>query len=65
MQGHLNENIKIYHNDIWANRWLGFRLEMIGCIVVVLVSLFSVIQRDKLNPGTAGLSISYALSVSV
>ena len=20
MQGHLNENIKIYHNDIWANR---------------------------------------------
>ena len=46
-------------------RWLGLRLEFIGCLVILFASLFVVIQKDSVSPGTAGLSISYAFTISM
>ena len=48
-------------------RWLGIRLEFIGNLVILFAALFAVIQRNSgsnIDPGLAGLSISYALQVT-
>jgi ABC-type multidrug transport system fused ATPase/permease subunit len=47
-----------------ANRWLGVRVEFIGTCVVSLAALFAVIERHNIDPGLAGLSISYALNIT-
>jgi ABC-type multidrug transport system fused ATPase/permease subunit len=46
------------------NRWLAVRLETIGNILILFAALFAVIGKDSINAGTAGLSISYALSIT-
>ena len=46
-------------------RWLGFRLEVIGALLVLAAAIFAVVGRETgLNPGLVGLSISYALQVN-
>ena len=47
------------------NRWLAIRLEFVGNCVIFFSALFAILQKDKLSPGLVGLSISYALQVSV
>ena len=44
-------------------RWLGFRLEVLGGIVVVIAALFAVLERETITGALVGLSISYALQV--
>lgn len=51
-------------NDINL-RWLGVRLELIGNFIVVFASLFAVVDREIIDPGLAGLSITYALTVNL
>ena len=45
-------------------RWLGFRLEVLGGIVVVIAALFAVLERETITGALVGLSISYALQVT-
>ena len=51
-------------------RWLAIRLEFVGNLVILFSALFAVLQRNypsifgSINPGFAGLSISYSLMVS-
>ena len=51
------------------HRWLGIRLEFVGNLVVLFAALFAVIARNTgsghIDAGLTGLSISYALQVSV
>jgi hypothetical protein len=46
-----------------AARWLGFRLEFLGNIIVFLASAVAVALRDSISGGIVGLSVSYALEV--
>ena len=46
-------------------RWLQIRLETIGNTVIFFASLFAVLGRETLNPGLVGLSISYALQITI
>ena len=50
-------------------RWLAIRLEFIGNLIILFAALFAVIERNSgnggLDPGLAGLSITYALQVRV
>ena len=55
-----------------CTRWLAIRLEFIGSLVIFFAAFFAVIQRnysDELNlwisPGLVGLSISYALQITL
>ncbi|KAK7486632.1 hypothetical protein BaRGS_00022157, partial [Batillaria attramentaria] len=47
-----------------ANRWLGFRLEFVGNLVILLASTVAVALRDSISGGIIGLSVSYALEIT-
>ncbi|XP_068236627.1 multidrug resistance-associated protein 1-like [Palaemon carinicauda] len=51
--------------NIACDRWLEVRLEFIGNMITFAAALFSVAMRDSLSPGIVGLSITYALNVTV
>uniref|UniRef100_A0A8C5FPV0 ABC-type glutathione-S-conjugate transporter n=1 Tax=Gadus morhua TaxID=8049 RepID=A0A8C5FPV0_GADMO len=61
----VDDNQKSYYPGIVANRWLGVRIEFIGNCIVLFAALFAVIGKEKLNPGLVGLSVSYALQVTM
>ncbi|KAM8945709.1 ATP-binding cassette sub-family C member 3 [Pelodytes ibericus] len=61
----VDENQKCYYPGIVSNRWLGIRVEFVGNCVVLFAALFAVIGRDSLSPGLVGLSVSYALQVTM
>ena len=46
-------------------RWLGLWSENVGNLIVLFAGLFAVMEKDSITPGLAGLSISYALEVSI
>ncbi|KAM3860086.1 ATP-binding cassette sub-family C member 3, partial [Diretmus argenteus] len=61
----VDENQKSYYPGIVSNRWLGVRVEFIGNCIVLFAALFAVLGKEKLNPGLVGLSVSYALQVTM
>ncbi|KAM4624189.1 ATP-binding cassette sub-family C member 3 [Polymixia lowei] len=61
----VDENQKSYYPGIVSNRWLGVRVEFIGNCIVLFAALFAVIGKAKLDPGLVGLSVSYALQVTM
>ncbi|XP_034882734.1 canalicular multispecific organic anion transporter 2 [Mirounga leonina] len=48
-----------------SNRWLGVQMEFVGNCVVFFAALFAVIGRNSLSPGLVGLSVSYALQITL
>ncbi|OPJ88667.1 ATP-binding cassette sub-family C member 3 [Patagioenas fasciata] len=60
-----DENQKSYFPGIVSNRWLGIRVEFVGNCIVLFAALFAVIGKNNLNPGLVGLSVSYALQVTM
>ncbi|NXA04426.1 MRP3 protein, partial [Sapayoa aenigma] len=61
----VDENHKSYYPGIVSNRWLGIRVEFVGNCIVLFAALFAVIGRNSLNAGLVGLSVSYALQVTL
>ncbi|XP_056406097.1 ATP-binding cassette sub-family C member 3 isoform X2 [Hyla sarda] len=61
----VDDNQKSYYPGIVSNRWLGIRVEFVGNCVVLFAALFAVIGRESLSPGLVGLSVSYALQVTM
>lgn len=48
---------------LWAaNRWLAFRVDLVGDLVAFFAGAFIVLSIGKIDAGSAGLSLSYALS---
>eukprot|EP00005_Dracoamoeba_jomungandri_P014183 CAMPEP_0174262580 /NCGR_PEP_ID=MMETSP0439-20130205/13739_1 /TAXON_ID=0 /ORGANISM="Stereomyxa ramosa, Strain Chinc5" /LENGTH=1412 /DNA_ID=CAMNT_0015347351 /DNA_START=291 /DNA_END=4529 /DNA_ORIENTATION=- len=60
----LDANQRAFFASLVANRWLGIRVEFIGTAVVTLAALFAVLETDNIDPGLAGLSITYALNIT-
>ncbi|KAF9909339.1 hypothetical protein EC991_008724 [Linnemannia zychae] len=52
---------------VWAvgNRWLNVRLESLGSVIVLAASLFAVLARNTINPSMVGMSLAYALNITV
>lgn len=48
---------------LWAaNRWLAFRIDVIGDMVSFFAGVFVILSIGAIDAGSAGLSLSYALS---
>ncbi|KAG0271907.1 Canalicular multispecific organic anion transporter 2, partial [Linnemannia gamsii] len=47
-----------------VSRWLRIRLEALGACIILSTALFVVLDRHSLDPGMAGLALSYALTVT-
>lgn len=48
---------------LWAaNRWLSFRIDVVGDLVAFFAGAFVVLSIGKIDAGAAGLSLSYAIS---
>lgn len=54
-----------YYPSIVSNRWLQVRLETVGNGIIFFAALFAVLSRDSLDAGIVGLSVSYALQITV
>ncbi|XP_044152162.1 ATP-binding cassette sub-family C member 3 [Bufo gargarizans] len=61
----MDENQKSFYLGLVSNRWLGILVEFIGNCVVLFSGIFAVIGRENLSPGLVGLSVSYALQVTM
>ncbi|KAK8782898.1 hypothetical protein V5799_015760, partial [Amblyomma americanum] len=63
-----NELTDVNHSSFFpsiaASRWLSIRLEFLGYSIVFIAALLAVLTRETLSPGLAGLSVSYALTVT-
>nr|QNH67943.1 ATP-binding cassette transporter subfamily C member 1 X4 [Brachionus plicatilis] len=64
-QKHLDNNAIIFYSDYSANRWVGIRLEFTGSLVILASSMFIVLNKDSISAGTAGLTLSYALTITL
>ncbi|KAF2071736.1 hypothetical protein CYY_006941 [Polysphondylium violaceum] len=60
----LDDNQKCYYINISANRWLALRLEFLGACIVTSAVLYTVLASHHIDPGTAGLVITYALAIT-
>lgn len=48
---------------LWAtNRWLAFRIDLAGALVSSFSAMFVVINAKTIDPGAAGLALSYAIT---
>lgn len=47
-----------------ANRWLSWRTDAVGSMVMLLSGFFVLLSIGKIDAGAAGLSLSYAISFS-
>ncbi|KFQ15007.1 Canalicular multispecific organic anion transporter 2, partial [Leptosomus discolor] len=61
----MDENQKSCYPGIVSNRWLGIRVEFVGNCIVLFAALFAVVGKNSLNAGLVGLSVSYALQVTL
>ncbi|EJS42817.1 ybt1p [Saccharomyces arboricola H-6] len=58
----IDENNKPFFYLWVANRWLAFRIDMIGSLVIFGAGLFILFNIDHLDSGMAGISLTYAIS---
>lgn len=48
---------------LWvANRWLSFRIDLVGTFVIFGAGIFLLLSIDKIDAGLAGISLTYAIS---
>ncbi|KAG9443772.1 hypothetical protein H6P81_015112 [Aristolochia fimbriata] len=61
----VNANLRMDFHNNGSNEWLGFRLELIGSIILCLSALFMVaLPSNVIKPEYVGLSLSYGLSLN-
>ncbi|XP_039061868.1 ABC transporter C family member 4-like isoform X1 [Hibiscus syriacus] len=61
----VNSNLRMDFHNYGSNEWLGFRLELIGSIVLCLSTLFMIMLPSSIvKPENVGLSLSYGLSLN-
>ena len=51
--------------EIISNTWLFLRLQVIGNLLIILAALTTVINRDTVDSGLAGLVLTYALTCQI
>ncbi|KAI5960459.1 YBT1 [Candida pseudojiufengensis] len=67
----MKQNLQAIDNNnrpffyLWvANRWLSFRIDAVGSLVMLFAGIFVLLSVGKIDAGLAGLSLSYAIAFS-
>jgi len=60
----VDNNQMSYVIQLFANRWVSFRLEQVGNILTTATAIFATLERDTLSPGDMGLTLSYSQSLT-
>lgn len=60
----LDDNMKFYYASNTGSRWIGVRIELIGNVIALLATVFGLIS-DELNGAQVGLSITYAVQITI
>lgn len=65
-QSRIDNNMSAFYPSVNANRWLAYRLEFIGTIIIFGAASLSMfrLKAGTLTPGMIGLSLSYALQIT-
>jgi ABC-type multidrug transport system fused ATPase/permease subunit len=58
-------NSKIFMSFYYVSRWLGVRLDMMSCLLILTVSLLSVSSKNSVSASQVGLSLTYVMSLAV
>lgn len=61
MYEYMDRHQKVMYIRRLANRWLAIQLEILTAIIIFIVALFVVYNRDNLSPALVGLSLTYSL----
>jgi len=56
----LNTHARPYFYLWSTNRWLAFRVDVVGALVAFFTAMFIVISAGTVDPGAAGLALTYA-----
>ncbi|KZV32355.1 ABC transporter C family member 14-like [Dorcoceras hygrometricum] len=61
----VNANIRMDFHNNGSNEWLGFRLELLGSIILCVSAMFLIVLPSTIiKPENVGLSLSYGLSLN-
>ncbi|MBA0553688.1 hypothetical protein Golob_012843 [Gossypium lobatum] len=61
----VNSNLRMDFHNNGSNEWLGFRLELIGTVVLCLSTMCMILLPSSIvRPENVGLSLSYGLSLN-
>ncbi|XVF21958.1 hypothetical protein REPUB_Repub12eG0133900 [Reevesia pubescens] len=61
----VNSSLRMDFHNNGSNEWLGFRLELIGSVVLCLSTMFMIFLPSSIvRPENVGLSLSYGLSLN-
>ena len=58
----LDKHSQAYSYPCAANAWLAFRVDIMSSLVTFFAGAFIVINECKIDPGAAGLSLTYAIT---
>ncbi|CAG2172868.1 unnamed protein product, partial [Oppiella nova] len=61
----IDKNNSCHYAFLCGNSWLTIRLDFLGNCMVLLTAVFAIAFRDTLSPGMAGLTITYALNITL
>lgn len=64
MELNIDTNNQAFWKGNVINRWLGVRLDLIGALLIFVTALVAVITAGTVDPGLAGLSLTYALLIT-
>ncbi|KAG0036205.1 Multidrug resistance-associated protein 1, partial [Gryganskiella cystojenkinii] len=49
---------------MYCNRWVELRLNFVSALIVLVLSVFAVLQRHSIDPALVGLAMNYAMGVT-
>lgn len=60
----LDENSKIWYGKLCVSQWFSLHIQLVGSVLVLIVTASLVLLRHQLGAAVIGLAFSYALKVS-
>jgi ATP-binding cassette, subfamily C (CFTR/MRP), member 4 len=60
----IDENGKAFFSFLMVSRWLGFRLDSICTMILILVAFLAVILRKQIDVGLIGFALVYTMSLA-